>query len=59
MGYKLTVEELAPLLPTPEGKHFIMGMTHATMSVELYQPDKTDPRMSHEQDELYVILRGC
>ena len=58
MAYKLTVEELAPLLPTPEGKHFITGMAHGTMSVELYKPDKIDPQMPHEQDELYVILRG-
>lgn len=58
MVYKLTLEELTPLLPTPEGKHFITGMAHGTMSVELYKPDKIDPQMPHEQDELYVILRG-
>lgn len=58
MKYKLTSEELAPLLPTPEGKHFIVGMKHGTMSVELYKPDKIDPQTPHEQDEIYVILRG-
>ena len=58
MVYKLPLEQLAPLLPTPDGKHFITGMAHGTMSVELYQPDKIDPQMPHEQDELYVILRG-
>ncbi len=58
MKYKLSVEELTPLLPTPDGKHFIAGMAHGTMSVELYKPDKIDLQTPHEQDELYVILRG-
>ena len=58
MTYKLTAEDLLPQLPTPEGKHFVVGMTHGTMSIELYKPDKIDPQMPHEQDELYVILRG-
>ena len=58
MTYKLTAEDLLPQLPTPEGKHFIVGLTHGTMSVELYKPDKIDPQMPHEQDELYVVLRG-
>ena len=48
MNYKLQLEDIAPLLPTPEGKHFITGMAHGTMSVELYKPD-----------EIYVILRGA
>jgi mannose-6-phosphate isomerase-like protein (cupin superfamily) len=58
MQYKLTSEDLAPLLPTPEGKLFMIGMAHGTMSVELYKPDKIDLQTPHEQDELYVILRG-
>lgn len=58
MKYKLILEELAPLLPTPEGKHFITGMAHGTMSIELYKPDKIDPQTPHNQDELYIILRG-
>ena len=58
MKYKLTETELSTLLPTPEGKHFAVGMTHGTMSVELYKPDKIDPQTPHEQDEIYVILRG-
>jgi mannose-6-phosphate isomerase-like protein (cupin superfamily) len=58
MIHKLTAEELAPLLPTPEGNHFVVGMAHGTMTVELYKPDKIDLQTPHEQDELYVILRG-
>jgi mannose-6-phosphate isomerase-like protein (cupin superfamily) len=58
MKYKLSLEEFAPLLPTPEGKHFIVGKAHGTMSIELYKPDKIDPQTPHLQDELYMILRG-
>jgi mannose-6-phosphate isomerase-like protein (cupin superfamily) len=58
MNYKLQLEDIAHLLPTPEGKHFITGMAHGTMSMELYKPDKIDPQTPHEQDEIYVILRG-
>ena len=58
MKYKLSAEDLAPLLPSPDGKHFIVGMAHGTMSVELYKPDKIDLQTPHEQNEIYVILRG-
>ena len=58
MKYKLTSEELLSPLPTSEGKHFVVGMAHGTMSVELYKPDKIDLQTPHEQDELYVILVG-
>lgn len=54
----ITVEELTAQLPTPEGKPFILGMAHGTMSVELYKPDKVDLQTPHKQDELYVIVQG-
>src|SRR5687768_102821 len=42
----------------PAGAQFVQGMTHGTMSVELYAPRDTDPQTPHRQDELYFIIRG-
>ena len=58
MTYRLTTTDLAQLLPTPEGKHFVTGMQHGTMSVELYRPDRIDLQTPHRQDELYVVVSG-
>jgi mannose-6-phosphate isomerase-like protein (cupin superfamily) len=58
MIYHLTAAALAQQLPTPEGKHFVVGMQHGTMSVELYRPQGLDLQTPHQQDELYVIQSG-
>lgn len=37
---------------------FLKVMEHATMSVEIYRPVKTDLQTPHAQDELYVVISG-
>lgn len=37
---------------------FATLMRHGTMSVELYEPQKIDPQSPHDQDELYVVIKG-
>lgn len=31
---------------------------HATLSVEVYKPEKVDLQQPHEQDEVYVVISG-
>ena len=37
---------------------FATVLEHGTMSVEIYQPNKEDHQMPHDQDELYVVISG-
>ena len=37
---------------------FVVGLADGDMSVELYVPGKRDKQQPHEQDELYVVVRG-
>ena len=44
-------------LKSSEG-NFIELFKHGSLSVELYRPDKIDPQMPHDKDEIYVIISG-
>lgn len=37
---------------------FAKVMGHGSMSVEIYRPHETDLQTPHQQDELYVVMRG-
>lgn len=39
-------------------EEFALLFKHGSLSVEIYQPDKTDRQQPHEQDEIYVIIAG-
>lgn len=42
----------------PDGEPFVTALASGTMSVELYAPRGDDLQQPHEQDELYLIIRG-
>lgn len=42
----------------PEGVPFTDAMRHGSMSVEIFAPRGTDRQTPHEQDELYIVVRG-
>jgi mannose-6-phosphate isomerase-like protein (cupin superfamily) len=42
----------------PEGVWDTEAFAHGSMSVVLFTPRGTDHQSSHEQDELYVVLKG-
>ena len=54
----ITLEEAAPLLPTPDGKRSVALFEHGTLQVKLYAPRGVDPQSPHTRDEIYVIARG-
>jgi mannose-6-phosphate isomerase-like protein (cupin superfamily) len=55
---RITLEEAAALLPTPDGKRSIAVFEHGTLQVKLYAPRGSDPQQPHTRDEIYVIARG-
>ena len=57
-GLRVTLEEIAAGLPTPEGRRFRPAFRRGTLEVELYAPRGTDPQQPHVRDELYVVARG-
>jgi mannose-6-phosphate isomerase-like protein (cupin superfamily) len=42
----------------PAGVWDIQAFAHGSMSVILFAPRGTDHQSSHEQDELYIVLKG-
>lgn len=42
----------------PEGIPFARAMAHGTMSVEVFAPLGVDHQQPHDQDEIYIVVRG-
>ena len=55
---KVSITEALKQLYQAHGQLFAKVMSHGTMSIEIYQPIKTDPQTPHKQDELYVVISG-
>jgi mannose-6-phosphate isomerase-like protein (cupin superfamily) len=61
---KITLEEVIKKLPLaatekwPEGVWDIKALKHGTMSLELFTPRGKDYQTPHEQDELYIVVKG-
>lgn len=50
---------MASLESFPDGKRFHYPIRHGSMRVGVYAPmPPTDPQGPHEQDELYIVIRG-
>jgi len=45
-------------LPGPDGKRSVAVFEHGTLTMKVYAPRGTDPQQPHDQDEVYVIMRG-
>lgn len=52
-------QALALLPPEPvTSERYVEPLTHGTMRLGLYAPRQLDPQQPHDQDELYVVMRG-
>jgi mannose-6-phosphate isomerase-like protein (cupin superfamily) len=51
-------DTLAQVEARGDGKRFFYPVHHGTMRVGVYAPRGHDPQGPHEQDEVYVVLRG-
>ena len=43
---------------SPEGKQSFYPFQHGTLRAGVYAPKSQDPQEPHDQDELYVVIRG-
>ena len=55
---RITLEDAAARLPTPEGKRSATLFEHGSLQVKLYAPRGSDPQTPHGRDEVYVVARG-
>lgn len=52
------LDDLLAALPMPDGRRYVIAMTHGTMEAGVYAPRGSDPQQPHEQDEIYVVMKG-
>ena len=55
---RATLEEMRQRAERAEGRPVAVAMTHGTMIAKLYAPRGVDLQEPHEQDEVYVVMRG-
>lgn len=64
MTERVNLEDLLKQIPGPataawpDGEPFADGISHGTMSVELFSPRGRDFQQPHDQDELYIVVAG-
>ena len=58
--WPLPLEDIMERLEeTPEGKRFHYPIRHGSMRVGVYAPrPPLDPQSPHDQDEIYIVIRG-
>jgi mannose-6-phosphate isomerase-like protein (cupin superfamily) len=60
METRFTLEDaLAELPQVAEGRRVAELAHHGSMTLKLYAPVHHDPQVPHEQDELYIVMRGA
>jgi mannose-6-phosphate isomerase-like protein (cupin superfamily) len=57
-SWHLTEAEMTAALPEDAAFRFHTGLRNGSMRLGLYAPRGDDPEGPHQQDELYIILRG-
>jgi mannose-6-phosphate isomerase-like protein (cupin superfamily) len=55
---RITLEQAAALLPTPDGRRSATVFEHGSLQVKLYAPRGSDPQTPHARDEIYVVAQG-
>jgi ketosteroid isomerase-like protein/mannose-6-phosphate isomerase-like protein (cupin superfamily) len=55
---RATLREVSDRIPGANGERFADAFRHGTLRVLLYAPRKTDPQEPHDQDEVYLVMKG-
>jgi len=55
---QITLKNALNQLDANQVQLFAKVIEHGSMSVEIYRPKITDMQKPHQQDELYVVVRG-
>lgn len=45
-------------IPGPSGEHAVTALRRGTLDVALSVPKRPIPQSPHEQDEIYIVIRG-
>lgn len=53
-----SVTEMMNRLPGPKGERYATAIAHGSLKVLIYAPRGGDPQQPHEQDEVYVVVKG-
>ncbi len=56
--WHVALEAAVASVPHPPSTPYAKMMLHGTMSAGLYMPSRVDDQKPHDQDEVYVIMRG-
>ena len=56
--WHIALEAAVANVPHPPSTPYAEMMCHGTMSAGLYMPSRVDKQKRHDQDEIYVIMRG-
>ena len=54
----IRLAEARTRIPGPAGEHSVSLLRHGTLHVKLSLPVRPNVQTPHEQDEVYVIVRG-
>jgi len=54
----IRLEEAQLGIPGPAGEHAVLVLQRGTLDVKLSFPERPNRQTPHEQDEVYVIIRG-
>jgi mannose-6-phosphate isomerase-like protein (cupin superfamily) len=59
MGWHSSLQDALNQLPGAKGKRFASVFKHGTLNLLVYAPRGTDPQTLHQQDEVYVVVKGA
>ena len=51
-------QNLLAQLPQSDDPGYVIAFEDQKMEAGIYKPDQVDPQTPHDQDELYVVLKG-
>jgi ketosteroid isomerase-like protein/mannose-6-phosphate isomerase-like protein (cupin superfamily) len=56
--FRATVRELFDKIPSSKGERYADAFRHGSLRGLLYAPRGNDPQAPHDQDEVYMVVRG-
>jgi mannose-6-phosphate isomerase-like protein (cupin superfamily) len=54
----MNLDKVLDKIPGSKGERFISAINHGTMNMLVYAPRGKDEQSPHNQDEVYIIVRG-
>ncbi|UJP02267.1 MAG: cupin domain-containing protein [Nitrosomonas sp.] len=55
---RTTLAEVLAKIPGPDGERYAVGMERGSLRLLVYAPKGKDTQTPHEQDEVYIVVKG-